>query len=96
MEQEKKQEQLKKQEPKKVVKLCPFISGFVVEVVKDGLGNQSIGKTTNVSRCITNSCMFYNETEQYCKILKGLDDIHNSFEIDDEEQDEQGEETENE
>jgi len=93
-----KQKQEVKQEVKKATKLCPFISGFVVEVVKDSLGNQSLGKTTNVSRCIANSCMFYNATEDYCKIVKGLDDIHNSFEVEDEQDEEetQGEGTDNE
>ena len=94
MTEEKKQKinEVKKEgqkEVKKVLKLCPFISGFVMEIGKDLLGNQGLVKTNNVSPCIANKCMFYNETEQYCKIVKGLDDIHNSFKLEDEQDEEE-------
>ena len=96
MSENQKQEIKKVEEPKKILKLCPFISGFVMEIVRDKIGNQGLGKTTNVNPCIAHKCMFYNDTEHYCKIVKGLDDIHNSFEINDDdidEDDEQGEGT---
>lgn len=71
MSEEQKQE-VKKQEPKVEViqpKLCPFISGFVVEPVrKNALGEVQLGKTTNVSPCMENSCMFYNIDKKECKI----------------------------
>lgn len=89
MSENQKQEIKKVEEPKKILKLCPFISGFVMEIVKDGLGNQGLGKTTNVAPCIAHKCMFFNDTEQYCKIVKGLDDIHNSFELEDEQDEEE-------
>lgn len=89
MSENQKQEIKKVEEPKKILKLCPFISGFVMEIVRDKIGNQGLGKTTNVAPCIANKCMFYNDTEQYCKIVKGLDDIHNSFEIEDEQDEEE-------
>lgn len=89
MSENQKQEIKKAEEPKKVLKLCPFISGFVMEIVKDSLGNQGLGKTTNVAPCIAHKCMFYNDTEHYCKIVKGFDDIHNSFELEDEQDEEE-------
>lgn len=89
MSENQKQEIKKVEEPKKILKLCPFISGFVMEIVKDSLGNQGLGKTTNVAPCIANKCMFYNDTEYYCKIIKGLDELHNSFEIEDEQDEEE-------
>lgn len=84
-----KQETKKAEEPKLILKLCPFISGFVMEIVKDKLGNQGLGKTTNVAPCIANKCMFFNDTEHYCKIVKGLDELHNSFDVEDEDEDEE-------
>lgn len=67
---EQKQEQ--KQEQKVEViqpKLCPFISGFIVEPVKkNALGQVQFGKTTNVAPCMENSCMFYDEDKKECKI----------------------------
>ena len=84
MSENQKQEIKKVQEPKKVLKLCPFISGFVMEIGKDSLGNQGLVKTNNVSPCIANKCMFFDETEQHCKIVQGLDDLHTlAFEVDD-------------
>lgn len=89
MSQEQKQEIKKAEEPKKVLKLCPFISGYVMEIVRDKIGNQGLGKTTNVATCIAHKCMFYNDTEQYCKIVKALDELHNSFEDEYEDEDEE-------
>lgn len=84
MSENQKQEIKKVQEPKKLLKLCPFISGFVMEIVRDKIGNQGLGKTTNVAPCIANKCMFFDETEQHCKIVQGLDDLHTlAFEVDD-------------
>lgn len=84
MSENQKQEIKKVEEPKKVLKLCPFISGFLLEPVRDKLGNQVLGKTTTVAPCIADKCMFFNETEQCCKIVQGLDDLHTlSSEIDD-------------
>lgn len=94
---EKAKEEVKK-EPKEISKLCPFISGFVMELSKISLKENGLIKTTNVAPCIQHRCMFFNDTEMYCKISKGLDDLHNSFEYDEieEEQEEQGEGTDNE
>lgn len=57
---------------KKVIKLCPFISGFILEPVKDSLGNQVVGKTTNVSPCMTDKCIFYDSDEEVCGIVKAI------------------------
>lgn len=61
-----------KQEVKKEVKkLCPFISGFLLEPVKDKLSGQmtGVGKSTNISPCIKEHCKFFNKHEQECEIL---------------------------
>ena len=72
---EQKQEQ--KQEQKVEViqpKLCPFISGFIVEPVKkNALGQVQFGKTTNVAPCMENSCMFYDGKTKNCGIWLGID-----------------------
>lgn len=57
---------------KKVIKLCPFISGFILEPIKDGLGNQVVGKTTNVSPCMLDKCNFYDSDEKACGIVKAI------------------------
>ena len=61
-----------KQEQKKVEviqpKLCPFISGIVVEPVKTSLGQVKIMKTTNVAPCQKEQCIFYNDEKKECKI----------------------------
>lgn len=64
-------EEITKKE-KKVIKLCPFISGFILEPVKDSLGNQVVGKTTNVSPCMTDKCIFYDSDEEVCGIVKAI------------------------
>ena len=64
---EQKQE-IKKEVKQENVKLCPSISSFLIEVVRDKLGNQGIGKTRNVSPCIENECKFYDENKKDCKI----------------------------
>lgn len=93
------QKQEVKQEVKEVTKLCPFISGFLLEMSRISVKENGLFKTTNVAPCLKGKCMFYNATEDYCKIVKGLDDIHNSFEVEDEQDEEeqtQGEGTDNE
>lgn len=57
-----------KKEEKEKVKFCPFISSFLIEVVKDPLGNQGIGKTRNISPCIESECKFYDENKKDCLI----------------------------
>lgn len=57
-----------KKEEKRKVKLCPFINSYLLEVVKDPLGNQVIGKVRNISPCIENECKFYDENKKDCKL----------------------------
>ena len=56
---EQKQE-VKKQEVKKVEviqpKLCPMISGFLVEPIKSPLGQMQVAKTSNVAPCMEEIC----------------------------------------
>lgn len=49
-------------------KLCPFISGFLVEPVKTALGEIKPAKTTNVNPCIKDNCMFYDVDTKDCLI----------------------------
>lgn len=71
---------MEQQKQEKVVeviqpKLCPFISGFVVEPIKkNALGQVQLGKSTNVAPCMENSCMFYNIDKKDCKINLFLED----------------------
>lgn len=90
MSENQKQEIKKVEEPKKVLKLCPFISGFLLEPTRISIKENGIIKSTNVAPCIADKCMFFNETEQYCKIVQGLEDLHTlAFEVDDEIEDEE-------
>lgn len=61
-----------KQEQKKVEviqpKLCPFISGFLLEPAKTVIGQMTVAKTTNVAPCMENKCKFYNDEKKECKI----------------------------
>lgn len=61
-------EEIKKEIKKEKVKLCPFINSYLIEVVKDPLGNQVIGKVRNISPCIENECKFYDENKKDCLI----------------------------
>ena len=70
------QKQNQEVKEKKVVKLCPFISGFMLEPTRISMKENGVIKTTNVAPCIQNKCTFFNETEQECKIVQGLDDLH--------------------
>ena len=53
-------------------KLCPFISGFLLEPVKNALGQVSVAKTTNVSPCMDKRCKFYDEEKKDCLIILKL------------------------
>ena len=50
-------------------KLCPFISGFVLEPAKSKLGQMSVIKTTNINPCIEENCKFYNVAQKDCEVL---------------------------
>lgn len=69
---EQKQE-VKNQEVKKVEviqpKLCPMISGFLVEPIKSPLGQMQVVKTTNVAPCMEEKCKFFNIEKNECEIL---------------------------
>lgn len=70
MSEEQKQE-VKKQESKAEViqpKLCPFVSGFLVEPAKTVVGQMQFMKTTNISPCIEDKCKFYNPAQKDCEI----------------------------
>ena len=95
MEQEKKQEQVKEQEPKKVVKLCPFISGFILEGKKTALGEIEVRKTTNVAPCLMNKCTMYDDDRNMCKIVLGVEFLSLLEDII-QDNDDEGEETNNE
>ena len=56
-------------EKKKDVKLCPFISGFLIEPAKTALGDMTVAKTTNIAPCIEEKCKFYNPADKDCEIL---------------------------
>lgn len=60
------------QEVKKVdviqPKLCPFVSGFLVEPAKTVVGQMQFMKTTNISPCIEDKCKFYNPAQKDCEI----------------------------
>lgn len=62
MEQEKKKDVIEE-------KLCPFVSGFLLEPVKDVLGQVQVVKTTNVAPCCKERCKFFNRAEKDCEIL---------------------------
>ncbi len=49
-------------------KLCPLISGFLIEPIKTALGEIKAGKTTNINPCIQDKCMFYDVVEKKCLI----------------------------
>ena len=59
-----------KQEKQKVEviqpKLCPLISGFLLEPIKSALGQMQVAKTTNVAPCIEDKCKFYDEQDKDC------------------------------
>ena len=67
-------EKLEKKDKVEVIqpKLCPLISGFLVEPVKTALGEIKPAKTTNVSPCIQNKCMFYDVDKKDCLIILHL------------------------
>lgn len=64
-------EKLEKKEKVEVIqpKLCPLISGFLVEPVKTALGEIKPAKTTNVAPCIKDKCMFYDVDKKVCLII---------------------------
>lgn len=69
------QKQEVKQEVKQVVKLCPFISGFVMELSKISLKENGLIKTTNVAPCLKSKCMFYDSNENVCGLVLGIESL---------------------
>ena len=98
------QKQEVKQEVKQVIKLCPFISGFVMELSKISLKENGLIKTTNVAPCLKSKCMFYDSNENVCGLVLGIESLvtlkniifEEYNEQQEEQQEEQGEGTENE
>lgn len=99
MTEEKKQEIEKakevKKEPKEILKLCPFISGFILEGKKTALGEIEVHKTTNVAPCIMNKCTMYDDDRNMCKIVLGVEFL-SLLEDMIQDNDDEGEETNNE
>lgn len=64
-------EKLEKKEKVEVIqpKLCPLISGFLVEPIKTALGEIKPAKTTNVAPCMKDKCVFFDKKIQECLIL---------------------------
>ena len=94
MEQKQQKQELKEI---KQQKLCPLISGFLLEPKeeKDEKGNTKIvfDKTTNMSPCIKDRCVFFDEIESRCKFIIIQENL-SSLQVEDE--DVQGEGTDNE
>lgn len=59
---------MEEKQEQKQVKLCPFISGFVLEPIQTKL-QAGLIKSTNVAPCIEEKCKFYNPVQKDCEIL---------------------------
>ena len=105
MENQKENVKQEVKEVKEVVKLCPFISGFVMELSKISLKENGLIKTTNVAPCLKSKCSLYAPNNNVCGIvlaieslvtLKGLALQEYLEQEGEDEQEEQGEGTDNE
>ena len=63
-------EKLEKKEKVEVIqpKLCPLISGFLIEPVKTALGDIKPAKVTNVAPCLKDKCIFFDVDKKDCLI----------------------------
>lgn len=69
------QKEVKQETKQEIRKLCPFISGFVMELSQISLKENGLVKTTNVAPCLKDKCTFFAPKNNICGIVLGIESL---------------------